>query len=98
MFSRLPKELKRLKKQDITLNEVLHYYDETSNMKNKRKAKNIWIEKRKEKRKESGLEPEDKENLDAAFNRNLERLNEKKQQIKKKEEFQIKKKEIYKSL
>ena len=92
MFSRLPKELKRLKKQDITLNEVLHYYDETSNMKNKRKVKNIWIEKRNKKRKESGLEPEDKENLEAAFNRNLKRLNEKKQEIKKEEEFQIKKK------
>lgn len=97
MFSRLPKELKRLKKQDITLNEVLHYYDDSSNMKNKRKAKNIWMEKRNKKRQESGLEPEDKENLEAAFNRNLKRLNEKKQEIKKEEEFQRKKKKYTKA-
>ena len=91
MFSRLPNELKKMKNQDSTLNDVLHYYDQSSNKKYKSIAKKIWIEKRKKRRKEAGLEPEDKENLEAAFNRNLKRLNEKKQQIKEEEEFQIKK-------
>ena len=49
------------------------------------------MEKRNKKRQESGLEPEDKENLEAAFNRNLKRLNDKKQEIKEEKEFQRKK-------
>ena len=96
MFYRLPKELKKLKNKEVTLNEVLRYYDESRNIKHKNMAKKIWQTKRNKKRKESGQEPEDKENLDAAFNRNLKRLGQKKEEQKKEKEFNKKKRQITK--
>lgn len=96
MFSRLPKELKELQKSNVSINEVLRYYDESRNIKHKKMAKKIWINKRKKIREKLHLDKENKEEEEAAFNRNLKRLEQKKEQLKKEEEFNKKKRQITK--
>ena len=96
MFSRLPNELKRLKKSNVSINEVLRYYDESRNRKHKLQAKKIWINKRKKIREELHLDKENEDEEEAAFNRNLKKLAKKKEQLRKEEEFNKKKRQITK--
>lgn len=95
MFSRVPKDLKELKKPNHSINEVLRYYDESRKREDKIQAKNIWINKRKNMRKKAQLGKENQSELEEAFNRNLKRLEQKKIQLKE-EEFQKKKRKYTK--
>ena len=96
MFSRLPKDLQNLKKPNYSINQVLHYYDQSHNRKHKLQAKKIWIRKRQEMRKKAQLDKETQDELEAAFNRNLKRLQQKKTQLKEEEEFHRKKRKYTK--